>query len=120
MDKPLVNAVDKGDEEAVKALLAAGYEHLEEREDRFGNTAFILAASHGHQSILQALLAAGANKDAQAHDGFTALIAAIGNSHGGSKMPTVQALLDAHVDMDAKTNVSRCMSRWPHDATNLT
>jgi hypothetical protein len=62
MDKPLVNAVDKGDEEAVKALLAAGYEHLEEREGRFGNTAFVLAASHGHQSILQALLAAGASE----------------------------------------------------------
>ena len=61
---PLVTAAQNNDEEAVKALLAAGYKYLEEK-DEFGNTPLILAAREGSDFSVKALLAAGANKEAK-------------------------------------------------------
>lgn len=59
-----MTAAEKGDKEAVKALLVGGYKELEERGE-YGNTALIMASKHGHLFIVQALIAAGANINAQ-------------------------------------------------------
>ena len=63
-EKPLVKAAEKKDEDAVKALLAAGYSDLEERDGEWDNTALINAADNGAEGCLRLLLAAGADKDA--------------------------------------------------------
>ena len=62
---PLMAAAENRDEVAVLALLAAGYEDLEEKMDGSGFTALIWAAARGLDSSVKALLAAGANRDAQ-------------------------------------------------------
>jgi ankyrin repeat protein len=62
--KPLADAANGYDNEAIKALLASGYKDLEER-DGDGYTALINAALRGMDSSVKALLDAGADKNAK-------------------------------------------------------
>ena len=63
--KPLVFSAQKGDLEALKALLQSGYQELDEGDDS-GRTALIWAVNwKGWDSQVEALLAAGANRDVQ-------------------------------------------------------
>ena len=128
----LVTAAQKGDEEAVKALLAAGYKDLEEGlnlggEEKMGEmagecTALIFAATRGSNSIVQALLAAGANVNARAGnrpDGWTALFCAAYDGYEGCVRLLVQAgankdLKDKNGDIAykrAKTEAVRAILR---------
>lgn len=63
-EKPLLTAASKKDEQAVMALLAAGYEDLEEC-DMEGYTTLVNAAVYGLEGCVKALLSAGADKDSQ-------------------------------------------------------
>ena len=106
-----MTAAQKGDEEAVKALLAAGYKDLEEGlnlggKEKMGEmagecTALIFAANRGNKSIVQALLAAGANINARAGnrpDGWTALLCAAYDGYEGC----VRLLVLARANKDLK------------------
>ena len=59
-NKALVGAAYKGTEEDVMALLAAGYEDVDE-EDTWSGTALIGAAKRGFEGAVKALLAAAAS-----------------------------------------------------------
>jgi ankyrin repeat protein len=59
---PLKAASARGDEVSVKALIATGYQNLEESDS--GWTPLLFSANNGHEGCVKALLAAGANKEA--------------------------------------------------------
>jgi hypothetical protein len=108
----LVTAANKKDEEAVLALLAAGYKDLEEKD---GNawTALLNAAYRGMDSSVKALLLAGADKEAKnnvsssaCHASYAPLVAD-DPSHGLSMETRPLWLLPSMVMMD----VSGCWWR---------
>jgi hypothetical protein len=107
--KSLVTAAENKDEEAVLALLAAGYKDLEEK-DGTGRTALINAAYRGMDSSVEALLLAGANKEAKdnvSSDACDDPLVADDPSHGLSMETRPLWLLPSMVMMD----VSGCWWR---------
>ena len=71
-DEALIGAVDEGDLQAVRELLAAG---ADPNATVHGYTALYIAASEEHLAIVQELLAAGADPNAM-YNGYTAIYTA--------------------------------------------
>ena len=94
---PLSTAAEKGDDETVKALIAAGYEDLNEREyigEGFYKTqALMTYAERGCESMLKALIVAGADMDIHEF-GYTPLMNAAREGHEGC----VRLLVEAGAD----------------------
>src|SRR5271157_5666677 len=91
-DLRLVDAVEKRDQKAVRALIKAGADVNAVRDD--GSTPLIWAASRDDAEIVSALLAAGAKVNAADENGETPLLLACGNGN----------LAMARVLLDAKAN----------------
>lgn len=75
----LQDAVEKGDTDTVRALLAQGAEVNAKGKNGF--TPLILAAQNGHTDTVRVLLDAGADVNAKNEEGTTALITAAKNGH---------------------------------------
>lgn len=69
----LLEAVIKGDKDAVKTLLATGA-HVDAREPFSGRTPLIFAAADGHTEIVRSLVHRGADMSARDIYGWTALM----------------------------------------------
>jgi ankyrin repeat protein len=92
---PLVEAVKAGDEQTVKALLAAGSDAAEAEAD--GTTPLMWAAYVGHAPIARALIEAGADPAAANDYGATAMAEAA----NGGDAALIELLLGAGVDPNA-------------------
>jgi len=90
-DPKFFKAASEGQEEQVKALLAAGGAELTSMVDAEGRAALQLAAAGGHCAVMRALLAGGAEPGMQDTSGNSALHAA---AEGGSS-EAVKLLLEA-------------------------
>jgi len=71
----LLRAVDEGDAEQVKSLLAAGADANAISESN--ETALMRAVSKGHLEVVQVLLDAGGDVHARSENGFTPLFMAV-------------------------------------------
>jgi ankyrin repeat protein len=90
MTDPLVGAAGSGDNERVKALLAAGHDvNFQECDDLLqdgkvvahrGWTPLMIAAGHGYLDVIRVLVQAGARLDVRESDGTTALSFAVESS----------------------------------------
>ena len=80
MDPVWEHAVTSGDVAAVAHLLRSGA-HLD-AQDRYGQTALMLAAHHGHADVVATLIDAGAHLDVTAKFGLSALMLAVVAGHG--------------------------------------
>lgn len=87
-----------GDDEAVAALIAMGFDV--DRQDDAGFTSLHLAAQSMTASVARALLEAGASVDARNIFGNTPLWIALMNVHD-TEGEVVRVLLDAGADLDA-------------------
>ncbi|UCD86663.1 MAG: ankyrin repeat domain-containing protein [Desulfobacterales bacterium] len=98
----LLQAVERGDTDRVKALLGEGADA--NAKDTLGNPALLGAACAGHTEMVKALLAAGADVNAKgALADSTALICAASHGHTES----VKALLAASADVNAKNKYAQ-------------
>lgn len=102
----LLRAVERGDPEAVRALLAGGAD-VNER-CRSGQTALMSAAAHGHLEAVRLLLRAGANVNARRDDGMTALLHAAFFGHAD----VVRVLLDEGADLRARDWIGMTPIDW--------
>ena len=74
-EMPLHNAVEKGQDQVVEALLAAGLDVDVHTEEEYGCYTPLHCVSYaGHVEVMKALLAAGANVDAKDKCGRTPLV----------------------------------------------
>jgi hypothetical protein len=78
-DRALLEAVQTGQTDVIKNLLAAGVNP--NARNFSGVTALMFAAHGGHLEMAKALLAAGADPNAQNNDGMDALMAATSRGH---------------------------------------
>ena len=79
MDTAWEDAIKRGDDGAVRVLLARGIDV--DARDRYGQTALMLAAHDGHIQIVETLIAHRANLDVTAKFGLSALMLAIVAGH---------------------------------------
>ena len=86
---PLSTAAENGDDETVKALIAAGYQDLNEC-DLYKTQALMTYAERGCESMLKALIVAGADMDIEKH-GYTPLMKAAMKGHEGCVRLLVEA-----------------------------
>ncbi|MGD0730687.1 MAG: ankyrin repeat domain-containing protein [Terracidiphilus sp.] len=93
----LIEAVKKGDKEALKTLLEKGANARAKDDD--GDFALTLACRKGHRDIAQLLIDHGADVNAKDKGGYTALMAASENYQANS----AQLLLERGADVNAKT-----------------
>ena len=101
MSMSMLDAVNSGDVEQVRKLLAGGVDCNERYED--GATALMLAARAGRLDLVRSLLDAGADVNATDERGWTALINAVYNhdlDRGFAEV--VQALIDAGANVEAQ------------------
>ena len=110
---PLHEAVQMGDIEHVKGLLANSTREFVNKQDHLGRTALHYAAKRWIHAfaIVQYLLEGGANINQQSHSGDTALHFATRNGH--------QAIIKLLIEQGADVNISNHMG-WTalHCATN--
>ena len=100
-DSPLLDATKRGDEAAVRSLLAEGADPNVAQGD--GLTALHLAAQAGNLEIAELLLAGGAKVEAQTRiGGYTALHVASQGAHGA----VVSVLLAAGANAGAVTTTT--------------
>ena len=100
-DSPLLDATKRGDEAAVRSLLAEGADPNVAQGD--GLTALHLAAQAGNLEIAELLLAGGAKVEAQTRiGGYTALHVASQGAHGA----VVSVLLAAGANTGAVTTTT--------------
>jgi ankyrin repeat protein len=85
--------------EVVQALLAAKADP-DPKATVGGRTALMAAISQGHLDVARTLMSAGANPGSAASSGETPLMLAAGSKAPGN-LALVQAILAAHVDVDA-------------------
>ncbi len=93
---PLVAAADRGDSDAVVALLEAGTDP--NQRDYLGRTALMEAAYSSRNSIIRILLEHGADVNAQTDNGTTVLMFAV----WGGWQYTVEFLLERGADPNLK------------------
>ena len=73
----LIDAVNRGDVDGVKALIARGA-FVDATNDFLKGTPLIIAAMNGHREIVRILLARGADVNARDMEGWTAMRYATG------------------------------------------
>jgi uncharacterized protein len=93
MDRGWEDAIKRGDDEAVRALLARGIDV--DARDRYRQTALMLAAHAGHIQIVETLIAHRANLNVTAKFGLSALMLAIVAGHA----EVARALAKAGTDL---------------------
>ena len=110
INEDLIDAAGKGDDAAVKELLAQGADAnaASEEEGQEGQLAFILAAGHGHDAVVQSLIGGGADIEIRDSEQRTPLMAAAASGHAG----TVQVLLAAGAEVEAQDNRKRTAVLW--------
>lgn len=82
-------AAIEGDSEAIQQLLAEG--SGVDSQDRYGQTALMLAALHGRDAVVRVLLENGADMDVTAKYNLSALMLAVINRHSGVAKQLVDA-----------------------------
>ncbi|HLM58737.1 MAG TPA: ankyrin repeat domain-containing protein [Pyrinomonadaceae bacterium] len=102
----LVSAVERGDAQAVEALLSSGA--FAEARTAGGETALMRAAAKGFDDVARVLLDAGADPRARRPDGFTplSLAAFFGREE------TVRLLLECGADPSARTSLGTTARSW--------
>lgn len=101
MSQQLIEAVNAGDVERVRDLLANGADA--NVRDAFGATALMNAAHGGNLEMVESLLAAGAEVDAKDELGWTALMKACYNADLDRGFPEiVSRLIAAGADPNAR------------------
>ena len=96
MDAAWEEAIKRGDDQAMRALLARGTDV--DALDRYGQTALMLAAQAGHRQVVETLVAHGANLDVTAKYGLSALMLAIIAGHA----EVVRGLAKAGADLSLR------------------
>lgn len=89
-------AAQRGDAEALRAMLKAG-EDANSR-DRYGQTAIMLAARHGHLEAVRVLIQARADLNHTAKYGLSALMLAVINVHDD----VMELLIEAGADTQSR------------------
>lgn len=102
----LLRAVDEGDAERVKSLLAAGVDANAITENN--ETALMRAVTKGHLEVVQLLLDAGGDVHAKSENGFTPLFMAVFFGYAD----IARALLAKGSDPAAPTRVNTTAEQW--------
>lgn len=102
----LLRAVDEGDAEQVKSLLAAGADANAISESN--ETALMRAVSKGHLEVVQVLLDAGGDVHARSENGFTPLFMAVFFGYAD----IARALLARGSDPAAPTRANTTAEKW--------
>lgn len=102
----LLRAVDEGDAERVKSLLAAGADANATSESN--ETALMRAVSKGHLEVVHVLLDAGGDVHAKSENGFTPLFMAVFFGYAD----IARALLARGSDPAAPTRVNTTAEKW--------
>jgi hypothetical protein len=102
----LLRAVDEGDAERVKSLLAAGADANATSENN--ETALMRAVSKGHLEVVHVLLDAGGDVHAKSENGFTPLFMAVFFGYAD----IARALLARGSDPAAPTRVNTTAAQW--------
>ena len=89
MNKDWQDAAERGDAAALETLLGAGADV--NSQDRYGQTALMLAARHGHLEAVRVLIDSGADLDHTAKYHLSALMIATINGHTAVAQLLVQA-----------------------------
>ncbi|KAJ1491200.1 ankyrin repeat-containing domain protein [Baffinella frigidus] len=101
LEDDLHEAVSRGDEAGVKALLAAGAD--KDGKNSGNQSPLHQAVSNGRIDVVRLLLSAGANTEAKDNNGWTPLHDAAGRGvRGNSNLELVQVLLGAGADKMAR------------------
>lgn len=110
----LHRAAEAGDEQRVRALLAAGaYVEQPTAPEEEDETPLHLAARKGHAGVVEALLAASADPHARNYYGDTPLMLAAGRARVACLPPLLAAGADIQVeDADGKG----CLHHWANEA----
>jgi ankyrin repeat protein len=121
----LLDAIQMEDHATVQTLLAGKVDVTE--RGRNGETALMLAAERGDLALVSALLAKGATPNSREPDGLTALILAFagrvgrsqvgtafmsGNAEDPARLGTVDALLKAGAQVNARDAAGRTPLLW--------
>jgi len=101
-EKQLREAAEGGDREKVRQILSWGKVEVNS-QDKYGNTALILAAMNGRNEICGMILSKGCNVDIQDKDGNTALMIACRENLTDS----VRVLLCQNADFSIRNNDGR-------------
>jgi hypothetical protein len=102
----LVSAVERGDAQAVEALLSSGA--FADARTAGGETALMRAASKGFDDVARVLLDAGADPRARRPDGFTPLLLAA----FFGREETARLLLERGADPSARTSLGTTARSW--------
>ena len=79
MDQAWADAAKTGDVDAARRMLETGVNV--NTQNRYGQTALMVAACHGHTTLAELLIAHGANLNVTAKYGLSALMLAVVNRH---------------------------------------
>lgn len=100
MSLELIAAVEAGDIEKVKQLLAAGGDA--EARDADGSTLLMIAASAGNLALVELLVNSGASVNARDERGWSPLMKSVHNAEQDCGFPDVaQYLIDHGADVEA-------------------
>lgn len=106
LSQDFVDAAQKGDAVAVKRLLTQDVD-VNAKDEFFGRTVLMYAATGGYIDVVRVLLEKGADVNAQDNIGMTALMWAVYDSYdtmSEGHAATVRALLDSGANVNVKEN----------------
>lgn len=112
LGKALLSAINEGDGEATRDLLAAGADPGS--VDPSGLTALMHASVLGNAEIVELLLSKGADVNAADKEGNTALMIAAGTGH----LDTVKILLEHGADVDIQNSRGVTALGWAYSPTS--